>query len=249
VALLRSGASETPEAGRPALRHCETRTIATPQDGAGGRRRTGRAAGITPLILGDAIEGEAREVAKVMAGIAKSGARHGSRAGAAALRAAVRRRDHGDAARAGGAAAATPNSCWRWPWRSTARRASTPSPATPTASTAPRTMPAHPAHRRHAGARPRRRARRGRVLADNDGYGFFAGLGDLVVTGPTLTNVNDFRAIYVVGDSALTRMAASRPSDVTFVRLEETWSRRRAQATRHEAKSRNCRRPAPYPGD
>ena len=37
------------------------------------------------------------------------------------------------------------------------------------------------------------------ALADNDGYGFFAALGDLVVTGPTLTNVNDFRAILVDG--------------------------------------------------
>ena len=36
------------------------------------------------------------------------------------------------------------------------------------------------------------------VLAGNDSYGFFAALGDLVVTGPTLTNVNDFRAILVV---------------------------------------------------
>ena len=35
------------------------------------------------------------------------------------------------------------------------------------------------------------------ALADNDGFGFFAALGDLVVTGPTLTNVNDFRAIVV----------------------------------------------------
>ncbi|MBL8808302.1 MAG: glycerate kinase [Rhodospirillales bacterium] len=34
-------------------------------------------------------------------------------------------------------------------------------------------------------------------LADNDGYGFFASLDDLVVTGPTHTNVNDFRAIVV----------------------------------------------------
>lgn len=32
-------------------------------------------------------------------------------------------------------------------------------------------------------------------LDDNDGYGFFAALGDLLVTGPTLTNANDFRAI------------------------------------------------------
>jgi hydroxypyruvate reductase len=34
-------------------------------------------------------------------------------------------------------------------------------------------------------------------LADNDGYGIFATLGGLVVTGPTLTNVNDFRAILI----------------------------------------------------
>jgi len=34
-------------------------------------------------------------------------------------------------------------------------------------------------------------------LDDNDGYGFFAALGDLVVTGPTRTNVNDYRAILV----------------------------------------------------
>ena len=35
------------------------------------------------------------------------------------------------------------------------------------------------------------------ALVDNDAYGFFAALGDLVVTGPTLTNVNDFRAVLV----------------------------------------------------
>jgi hydroxypyruvate reductase len=36
------------------------------------------------------------------------------------------------------------------------------------------------------------------ALAHNDAYGFFAALGDLVVTGPTLTNVNDFRAVLVL---------------------------------------------------
>jgi glycerate 2-kinase len=35
-------------------------------------------------------------------------------------------------------------------------------------------------------------------LTDNDGYGFFSALGDIVITGPTLTNVNDFRAIMVL---------------------------------------------------
>jgi glycerate 2-kinase len=34
-------------------------------------------------------------------------------------------------------------------------------------------------------------------LADNDAYGFFAALGDLVLTGPTRTNVNDFRVILI----------------------------------------------------
>ena len=37
-------------------------------------------------------------------------------------------------------------------------------------------------------------------LANNDGHGFFEALGDGVVTGPTLTNVNDFRAILIDGD-------------------------------------------------
>ena len=38
-------------------------------------------------------------------------------------------------------------------------------------------------------------------LADNDGYSFFSALGDLVVTGPTLTNVNDLRAILITGSN------------------------------------------------
>jgi hydroxypyruvate reductase len=43
------------------------------------------------------------------------------------------------------------------------------------------------------GIKPRER------LADNDGHGFFQALGDSVICGPTLTNVNDFRAIYISG--------------------------------------------------
>ncbi|MEQ8195716.1 MAG: MOFRL family protein, partial [Rhodospirillales bacterium] len=35
------------------------------------------------------------------------------------------------------------------------------------------------------------------MAAENDAYGFFSALGDLVVTGPTLTNVNDFRAVLI----------------------------------------------------
>jgi hydroxypyruvate reductase len=36
-----------------------------------------------------------------------------------------------------------------------------------------------------------------KLLDTNDSYGFFKSLGDLVVTGPTLTNVNDYRAILI----------------------------------------------------
>ena len=35
-------------------------------------------------------------------------------------------------------------------------------------------------------------------LADNDGHSFFEALGDQIITGPTLTNVNDFRAILIL---------------------------------------------------
>jgi len=35
------------------------------------------------------------------------------------------------------------------------------------------------------------------LLARHDSYGFFSALGDLVVTGPTRTNVNDYRAILI----------------------------------------------------
>ena len=48
-------------------------------------------------------------------------------------------------------------------------------------------------------ARARQRGLNGRDHLDrNDAYSFFAGLGDLLVTGPTFTNVNDFRAVLVL---------------------------------------------------
>ncbi len=75
--LLASGAPETPKPGDPRLVRSETRVIATAQAALAAAAEAARAAGVTPLILGDAIEGEAREVAKAMAGIALSCAQHG----------------------------------------------------------------------------------------------------------------------------------------------------------------------------
>jgi hydroxypyruvate reductase len=41
------------------------------------------------------------------------------------------------------------------------------------------------------------------MLEANNSYGFFAALGDLVVTGPTRTNVNDLRAILIEGSAGV----------------------------------------------
>ena len=47
------------------------------------------------------------------------------------------------------------------------------------------------------------------MLDDSDSGSFFAALGDLIVTGPTQTNVSDFRAIVVDGGDSVTRAAAT----------------------------------------
>ena len=82
---LEAAAEETPKPGDPRLSRVENRLIARPQASLEAMAETARAAGVTPVILGDAIEGEAREVAQVMAGIAQQVARHGQPAAAPAV--------------------------------------------------------------------------------------------------------------------------------------------------------------------
>src|SRR4051794_31117948 len=77
IAHLERGEDETPKPGDPRLTRAKTIMIATPQMSLEAAADVARQAGVTPLILGDAIEGEAREVGKVMAGIARQAARHG----------------------------------------------------------------------------------------------------------------------------------------------------------------------------
>ena len=48
-------------------------------------------------------------------------------------------------------------------------------------------------------------------LADNDAHGFFERLDDQVVTGPTFTNVNDFRAILISAGRAEEKMLDDDP--------------------------------------
>lgn len=74
---LAAAASESPKPGDRVFANTETIMIATPQMALEAAAVVARAAGITPVILGDAIEGEARAVATVMAGIVRQVRRHG----------------------------------------------------------------------------------------------------------------------------------------------------------------------------
>jgi glycerate 2-kinase len=192
---LASGELETPKPGDPRLAISDFRLIASPRQMLDAAAGEARRLGIAPLILGDAIEGEAREVGKVLAGIALSCARYGLPAAAPCVllsggETTVTLRGNGRGGRnsefllglalaLGGAPGIH------------ALAADTDgidgSEDNAGAFVAPDTL---------------RRARACGVdaagcLADNDAWGFFAALGDLLVTGPTRTNVNDFRALLV----------------------------------------------------
>jgi glycerate 2-kinase len=194
-AHLERAADETPKPGDPRLATTETRIIARPQASLEAAAEIARANGFTPLILGDSIEGEAREVGKVMAGIALQVVRHGQPVPAPCV------------LLSGGETTVTVRGKGRG-GRNTefllglalalngipgvfALAADTDgidgSEDNAGALLAPDSLP----RARARGLDPKT------LLAGNDAYGFFAALDDLVTTGPTLTNVNDVRAVLV----------------------------------------------------
>ena len=192
---LREARDETPKPGDPRLAGARTIIVARPQASLEAAAARARAAGIAPVILGDALEGEAREVAKVLAGIALQVRRHGQPAlppcvllSGGETTVTVRGSGRGGrnaefllalAVYLNGAAGIS------------ALAADTDgidgSEDNAGVIAAPDTLARARAQGLDAKA----------MLADNDGYGFFKSLGDLVITGPTLTNVNDFRAILI----------------------------------------------------
>jgi hydroxypyruvate reductase len=194
-AHLMDEAAETPKPADATFRHCETHVIASPQASLEAAAAVAKASGVLPVILGDAIEGEAAEVARVMAGIAKHCALHGQPArppcvliSGGETTVTVRGQGRGGrnaefllglAVALDGHSGISAIACDTDGIDGTEDNAG--------ALLASDTL----ARARALGIHPRDR------LADNDGYGVFAALGDLVVTGPTLTNVNDFRAILV----------------------------------------------------
>jgi glycerate 2-kinase len=195
-ARLLSGELETPKPGDPRLANGEFRLVASPRQMLEAAATEAHALGVTPLILGDAIEGEAREVAKVLAGMALSCRAHGYPAQAPCVllsggeTTVTLKADNGRGGRNSefllGLALAldgTPGIH--------ALAADTDgidgSEDNAGAFVEPDTL----ARARALGVDPRQR------LAGNDAWCFFAALDDLLVTGPTRTNVNDFRALLV----------------------------------------------------
>jgi len=197
LAHLETAAEETPKPGDARLARTETHLIAAPQQSLEAAAEVALRAGVTPLILGDSLEGEAREVALVHAGIARQAARRGQPAAAPCVllsggETTVTVRGSGRGGRnveflLALAVALDGEAGVHALAGDTDGVDGTEDNAG--ASIGPDTLT------RAAAAGVDAKAR----LADNDGYGFFSALGDLIKTGPTLTNVNDFRAILITG--------------------------------------------------
>ncbi len=194
-ALLDNPKAETPKPGDPIFARVSNRIIATPQASLEAAAEVARAAGFSPLILGDAIEGEASEVGRVMGGIVRQVVVHDQPAMAPCVlisggETTVTVRGEGRGGRnvefllslaigldgLGGVYAIAGDTDGIDGAEEVAGAIVTPDTLARAAA---------------LGVDARE------SLADNDGHGFFGALGDQIVTGPTRTNVNDFRAILI----------------------------------------------------
>ncbi|MFE1572404.1 glycerate kinase type-2 family protein [Comamonas odontotermitis] len=201
-AALEDGTLETPKPGDPRFAGHEVHLIATPQQSLDAAAAAARSAGIAAHVLSDEIEGESREVGKVHAAMARAVARHGMPFARPCVilsggetTVTIRPRQPGAAkgrgGRAGefcmGLAQALQGQEKVW-----ALAADTDGidgvEDNAGARVAPDTL-------QRAAAMSLRISDH---LDRNDAYGYFLALNDLVVTGPTHTNVNDFRAILVL---------------------------------------------------
>jgi hydroxypyruvate reductase len=195
VARLRQDAHETPKPG--SLPHSEFRLIATPMMALRAAAKLARDMGLAPLILGDALEGEAREVGIVHAGVARSVRAHGEPVTppAVLLSGGETTVTIGPTAtgRGGrnttfllGLALALDGSGGIWGIAGDTDGIDGMDDIAG-AMLAPDTL----ARVRAKGLDPRG------LLAAHDSHGFFDAAGDAIRIGPTLTNVNDFRAILI----------------------------------------------------
>jgi glycerate 2-kinase len=193
--VLNSGRGESIKPDDPRLARTETRLIATPQMALEAAAQVAQAEGITPYILGDSLEGEARDVGKVLAAVALQVARRGQPVQAPCVllsggETTVTVRGDGRGGRnvefllsLGIALQGEPGVYGLAGDTDGVDGQEEIAGAYLTPQTLERAW--------EMGLRPKQ------SLDNNDGHGFFQALGDSVVTGPTLTNVNDFRAILI----------------------------------------------------
>lgn len=206
---LREPANETPKSGSHAFARGEYRIVARPADALAAVARMAQEEGLTPIILGDRIEGEAREVARDHARRALALAGQGKRTlliSGGELTVTLQGKGRGGpnqeyalalalaldgAAHIAAVAGDTDGT------DGGVGRADDPAGAFIDNTTLSRA--------RALGLDP------ARFLADNDSSGFFQRLGDLLAPGPTCTNVNDLRAILVDTSSPNPKFAYSEP--------------------------------------
>jgi hydroxypyruvate reductase len=190
---LADPASESPKPGAPTLAHVRNVMVATPRASLDAAADVARAAGYAPIILGDDIEGEARDVAADHAALAR--ARLAEGAPCVLL--------------SGGETTVTVRGKGRGGRNAEFLLAlAVALDGQPGISALAADTDGIDGTEDNAGAiiTPETAARAAAAgldlsayLARNDAYSAFSALGDLVVTGPTLTNVNDFRALVVEG--------------------------------------------------
>ncbi|HEV2303673.1 MAG TPA: glycerate kinase [Stellaceae bacterium] len=199
---LAAAASETPKPGDPAFSRARWELIASPQASLAAAAAAASRAHITPIVLSDRIEGEAREVGLVHAGIALQLRAGAFRVGDEIVRPPA-------VLLSGGETTVTVRGKGRGGRNAEFLLAlGLALDGAPGISALACDTDGIDGTEDNAGAilYPDSIARAAacgvsakRALAENDGYGFFAAMGDLVVTGPTRTNVNDFRAVLVLG--------------------------------------------------
>jgi hydroxypyruvate reductase len=193
--LLESGRGESVKPGDSRLARAAARIIATPQMALEAAAGVARAAGITPYILGDAIEGEARDVGKIFAGLASQVAERNQPFAAPCVllsggETTVTVRGKGRGGRNVEYLLSLAIALESRPGIH-ALAGDTDGVDGGEEIAGAVLGPDSLSRAWTLGLKPRD------MLDDNDAHRFFTALGDSVITGPTLTNVNDFRAILI----------------------------------------------------
>ncbi len=194
---LESGAFETPKPGDAVFAGHSVRLIATPQESLEAAAARARAAGIDAYILSDEIEGESREVGKVHAALARSVSRRGTPFGRPCV------------ILSGGETTVTVRSRGGRGGRATEflLGCAIALQGEPGVHVLAADTDGIDGIEDNAGAivtpdtlaRGLATGRKAQEFLDrNDAYNYFAPLGDLVTSGPTYTNVNDFRALLIL---------------------------------------------------